>query len=342
MAHYQKLDGKRGVRWRVYVKSAGKTHSKTFKLKADAQAWAKELERDISTGALHQPSQRRVEEAIDRYLTDVLPHKAASTRKHQKAQLTWWREAIGGMKLTDVTPALIAEARDRLARKRSAGTVNRYLAILSHLFSKCAGEWQWIVHHPMRGTVERLKEPPGRVRFLDEKEIGALLAACRESRNPALYPAVVLALSTGMRQGEILSLRWKQVDLARRLIVLPKTKNKERRGLPVTDQALGALRDIQRYTHTDLLFPSPKDAGKPTVVRGAFEAAVEKAEIEDFRFHDLRHTCASYLAMNGASEREIAEVLGHKTLAMVKRYSHLSREHLRGVLEKMNAAIFEG
>ena len=155
--------------------------------------------------------------------------------------------------------------------------------------------------------------------------------------------AVVLALATGARRGEILGLRWKDVDFKRNRIVLEHTKNHERRALPLSRHALAVLDTLKRSPvrriDTDLVFP--KDGSdKPADLRYHWRRALEQAGITDFRFHDLRHSAASYLAMDGASLAEIAEVLGHKTLAMVKRYSHLSEQHTRGVVERMNLRIF--
>jgi len=126
--------------------------------------------------------------------------------------------------------------------------------------------------------------------------------------------------------------------------VLHVTKNNERRVLPLAHHALELMQaqHENRDKISPLVFPSPRDSGRPWESRAAWLTALKKAKIEDFRFHDLRHTAASYLAMNGASTNEIAEVLGHKTLAMVKRYSHLSEVHTAGVVEKMNKKMFEG
>jgi len=168
------------------------------------------------------------------------------------------------------------------------------------------------------------------------------LAACRESRSPDLYLAVVLALSTGARQQEILGLKWKDVDLERKVAVLHETKNGERRVLPLAGVALEMLRERKQETSRsdDLIFPGRTDKTQPVDLRTPFETALKKAQIEDFRWHDLRHSAASYLAMNGASLAEIAEILGHKTLAMVKRYAHLSEQHTASVVERMNERIF--
>jgi integrase len=142
-----------------------------------------------------------------------------------------------------------------------------------------------------------------------------LLEACKQSKSPYLYLAVVLALSTGARKMEILTLRWQDVDLKRGVIMLHKTKNRERRALPLTGYALELMRQHGKVRRigSDLVFAAGQDGQKPADIGLAWERAKRRAGITDFRFHDLRHTAASYLAMNGASLAEIAEILGHKT-----------------------------
>ena len=189
--------------------------------------------------------------------------------------------------------------------------------------------------------VSKPKQPRGRVCFLSDEERTRLLAACQASRNPHLYLVVVLALSCGARKGELVSLRWPDVDLKRATLTFQHTKNGERRTVPLTGQALHLMRHHAKVRCLDTLLVFPNDQGKRFFrFREAFENAVKRAGIVDFHFHDLRHTAASYLAMNGASLHEIAEVLGHKTLAMVKRYAHLSEAHTRGVMKCMNRAVF--
>jgi integrase len=152
---------------------------------------------------------------------------------------------------------------------------------------------------------------------------------------------VVLALATGARRGELLNLRWSDVDLKRGTLTFHQTKNGERRAVPLTGYALEVLTQHAqgRRLDTPLVFPD-RTGTRPIGIREAFEWAVKRAGIANFRFHDCRHCAASYLAMNGASLAEIAEVLGHKTLAMVKRYAHLSEAHTAGVVARMNQAIF--
>jgi integrase len=175
------------------------------------------------------------------------------------------------------------------------------------------------------------------VRFLSDEERDALLSACKASSNPWLYTCVVVALSTGMRKGELMGLHWRDVDLQAGRITLRETKNGQIRVVPLAGPALALLREHAkvRRLDTDLLFPGARK-GSPVDLRTPWETALKRAGIENFRWHDLRHSTASYLAMNGASLAEIAEVLGHKTLAMVKRYAHLSEAQTADVVGRMN------
>ena len=176
-----------------------------------------------------------------------------------------------------------------------------------------------------------------RTRFLSEDEYTRLLASCKESRNPYLHNIVTLALTTGMRRGELLGLRWQDLLFEKRLILLQKTKNGTSRYVPMvgtTYRLLQSLRDNE--TILDLshhIFPS-LNLNRYIDIRSAWLAALKRAEIKNFTFHDLRHSCGSFLAMSGASQRDIAEILGHKDLRMTHRYSHLSQSHLAETLQR--------
>ncbi|NEX19754.1 site-specific integrase [Thiorhodococcus mannitoliphagus] len=356
----ERTDSTGATSYRVEVRLKGHPAQRaTFTRKTDAKKWAQQTEAAIREGRHFKTIESRrhtLSDLIDRYIRDVLPRPPRKSKRPRsarsiaiiKSQLEWWRGELGAYTLADLTPAKIVEARDKLTRtiKRdgqpmSSSTVVRYMAPLSHAFGIAVREWGWIDDSPMR-KVERPTEPDGRVRFLSDEEREALLTACRESRNPWLHTVVVLALSTGMRKGELMGLRWPDVDLPRGRITLRETKNGETRVVPLTGPALALLKEHAKVKRldTDLVFPGqarPSSPVQPVDLRAAWEAALKRAEIKDFHFHDLRHTTASYLAMNGASLAEIAEVLGHKTLAMVKRYAHLSEAHTASVVERMNA-----
>lgn len=329
--------------YRVQIRLQGVYRSATFPTLAEARQWAY-----VTEGALraqrHFPTLEAAHHTlgglIERYGREVLPTKSPRTAVNQAAQLAWWRTQLGTQRLSDVTPARLAACRDQLAVCRAPGTVNQYLASLSHAFSVAVTEWAWLEASPLR-RVRHLREPRGRVRFLSEVERPRLLRACRASHNRTLYPLVVLALATGARKMELLQLTWRDVNLQRATITLQHTKNRERRTLPLADLALQEVQKLAKVRRIDtpLLFPRA-DGQQPIDLRYAWAQALQAAQITDFRFHDLRHSAASYLAMNGASLVEIAEVLGHKTLQMVKRYAHLSVAHTAGVVARMNAAIF--
>jgi integrase len=346
----KRTDSTGAVSYKVEVRLKGYPAQRTtFTRLTDARKWAQATEAAIREGRHFKTTEAKkhtLADLVDRYAREVLPSKKDGA--HQGRQLDWWKDQLGAYALADLTPALIAQTRDKLAQEptqrgptTSPATVVRYLAALSHAFTVAVKEWGWVDSNPL-AKVTKPKEPRGRVRFLDDDERDRLLTACRASANPDLYPAVILALSTGARPQEVLGLRWPQVDLGRRVATLHETKNGERRILPLAGPALDLLRDRSkvRRLDTDLVFPGRRQPGKPVDLRTPFLTALKAAGITDFHWHDLRHTAASYLAMNGASLAEIAEVLGHKTLAMVKRYAHLSEAHTASVVERMNARYF--
>ena len=343
MATIEKRDTGGGITYRAKIRIKGHpAQSATFERLTDARRWAQTTEsaiRERRYFKTREAQRRTLAELVDRYVPDVIPKKGRWAR-YQAVQFAWWRAELGALSLADVTPAVIAEARDKLARHRGPATVNRYLAALSHALTVAVKEWGWLEDSPLR-KVTRPKEPRGRVRYLGDEERNRLLQGCRGSTSPDLYCAVVLALSTGARRTEVWGLRWGQVDFARRAITLLETKNGEIRSLPLVGHAfdLMAERAKVRRIDTDLVFPGHRK-NRPVDLRFPFTAAVKRVGIKNFRWHDLRHSAASYLAMNGATPAEIAEVLGHKTLAMVKRYAHLSQAHTTRVVESMNTRIF--
>ncbi len=361
MANIEKRTNSKGTSYRVKVRLKGfPLQTATFERITDAKKWAQDTESAIRDGRYFKTSQAKKHtagELIDRYIINILPHKPKSVPA-QKKQLEWWKQKIGAYALADVTPSLITEWRDKLyatpkadGKQRSTSNVNRYLAALSHALTIGVNEWEWLNDSPMR-KVSKLKEPRGRVRFLSDAERDRLLAECKASRNQYLYTIVMVAISSGMRLGEIMWLKWEDIDFTQNKITLHDTKNGERRVVPIASHIKKLLLELfenKGRPEKGLLFPAtgklsnrnPKPrTPKPIEISKAWNHAVTKAELEDFHFHDLRHTAASYLAMNGASLAEIAEVLGHKTLQMVKRYAHLSEAHTASVVERMNQKIF--
>ncbi|MGK2907121.1 MAG: tyrosine-type recombinase/integrase [Desulfuromonadales bacterium] len=348
MAVIQERKGKDGkTNYRALIRLKGHPAvSATFARKTDAKRWAATTEEEIKDGRYFKSAEAKkhtINDLIKRYEEEVLPLRPKNSPNY-KIHLRWWKGKIGDYFLADVNTAMIVECRDKLKKEmtnkgtpKSPATVNRYTTTLSHLFNVAIREWEWMEFNPLT-RIKKLKESRGRVRFLDEGERDKLLETCQTSNNPLLYPFVILALTTGMRYGEVTNIQWKDVDFERRRILLHETKNDERRAAPLVGLAHDLLKKLSKVRRLDnpYVFPGNEES-KPVYMRDTWNDALAKSEIKDFRFHDLRHTTASYLAMNGATLAEIAEVLGHKTLAMVKRYAHLSETHTTSVVEKMAA-----
>jgi integrase len=212
-------------------------------------------------------------------------------------------------------------------RSLAAATVNRPLSLLRHLLRLAHEEWEVLAAVP---KIRLEKEPQGRIRWLEPDEEVRLLDACAKSFNKSLLPVVTVALETGLRKGELLGLEWDRVDLSRGVLRLEVTKSGKRREVPMRQAVYTTLAGL----------PAPHEARVWTKgsVRKAFENAVTGAELEDFHFHDLCHTFASRYVMRGGSLPALQQILGHATLAMTMRYSHLSPRHLRDEMEKTDVA----
>jgi len=199
-----------------------------------------------------------------------------------------------------------------------------------------AVEWRRLKTNPIRAT-KKLKEPPGRLWFLSLEEIHKLLACCPPPPHP-LRDMVMVALTTGMRRGEILGLKWDYIKLDNRLIILPVTKNNTVRVLPINDTLHRILSEMPQKS--GYVFGNG-NGGHIGNIKHSFTSACRKAGITDFRFHDLRHTYASHLAMRGVHIRALQELLGHKTLIMTQRYSHLAPEQLQNAVKLRDGVIGE-
>jgi integrase len=232
---------------------------------------------------------------------------------------------ITGQRIAQYEKDSITEA-ERLKRPLTPSTMNRKLALLRHLL-RLAEAWGYIEKVP---KVRLAKEPEGRLRFLAEDEIHRLFSACQTKarKSPYLLSIVTLALHTGMRKGEILGLTWERVDFSRGVILLEQTKSGRRREIPMSQAVYDALSSLPGPKEEGLVFRKRNGAAWGNI-RTAFEGACREAKIHDFRFHDLRHTCASWLVMEGRSLKEVQEILGHHSFTMTLKYAHLSPDRLR-------------
>jgi integrase len=232
--------------------------------------------------------------------------------------------------LSKLTTAQIEKYKITRGEGVTPATVNRELALLKHMLTK-AVEWGYLKNNPAK-PVKLLKEPPGRLRYLEADEIERVLDNCgHDPRAPYLGPIVLMALHTGMRLGEIVGLRWDDIDLKHRLISITKTKNNERKTIPINDILYEELSRLPRHVTSPYLFCHP-DGARILRVDRSFHGALKRAGIDKFRFHDLRHTFASHLAMRGIPLETIGALLGHKDPKMTKRYAHLSPASLKAAV----------
>lgn len=328
--------------------------SKMFERKTDARDWANKTEYEFkhqrSFGHAHH-KQKTLNDAIRRYEQSL---KLSNPKRHKQVwpMLEWWGKKIGGAKLSELTKDQIILQRDRLKTNHvrnnpklpniSNARVNRCMATLSRVLTVAADEWDWIAKNPMLG-IQNLPEPSGRTRFLQDEELNQLVAAAKQSENPDMYAIIVLAITTGARRGEIERIRFKDVSLTQKKILLPITKNKKPRMLHLVEPAYSLIKAIYERPRPDCqeyMFASPFEASRHNCFRRAWNTAVRRAELKDFRFHDLRHTAASFLAQHGAGLHQISEILGHSSFQVTKRYIHMIEKNTVAIIESTAAKVF--
>jgi integrase len=319
--------------YKVEIRLSGHYLTKTFRTKREALSWETSTEASIREGRYNSAtagSSKSLNQVIEQFRQSP-PARNGNwlVRKSAGHFLNFWLTQLGSMKIVEIQASHIASCRHDLLRTGvSPATCNRYTSAISTILQCCVDEWFYLNRNPAR-ELRRLRESDGRCRVLEHGERTALLQACEYDQD--LHDFVVLALNTGARRGELMNLLWRDCDSNFAEVTFRDTKNGTDRTIPLTDAATDVLK--RRFCSRQLgkghwVFPAPRSSG-PADFRKRFSKAVEVAQINDFRFHDLRHTVASYMAAAGVAERMIAEVLGHKTLQMVKRYTHLKPEHLR-------------
>ncbi len=263
----------------------------------------------------------KFEEFTEIYLENYArPNKRSAWRDEIsiKHLLTYFK----GKYLYEIVSLDAEDYKRKRKEEVSPSTVNRELTCLKTIFNK-AKEWGKVKENPI-SKVKFFKEENRRLRFLEKEEIGKLISACEGN----LAIIVTLALHTGMRKGEILSLKWRDIDFSRKIITLLNTKGGEKREVPMDDLLYDILLPLPKHKESPYVFCNKE--GKPFQdIRKSFATALKKAGIKEFRFHDLRHTFASQLVMMGIDLKTVQELLGHKSFEMTLRYAHLSSDHKR-------------
>ena len=353
MARIQTRKGKNRTTFTATVRVKDFTPiARTFDTKGEAKSWAANLERDMRMGRYQdaRPAEKVLfGEALERYLKHVSTAKRINSERRDRISATALLNGFGPeISLTAITPQRLAVYRDARMQVVSASTIQKEFALLSHLFNVARREWGLPVDNPV-GEISRPKVNNNRTRFLTKEEAQRLLECAKTSRNQKLYPYLLLMIHTGMRPSEAAGLTWGDVDLEARLVKLEVTKT-DMRYVPLTEMAVNTLYSIKPVNAgKDMyIFLPPSSLLSKQVLdvpcnhfKRSFGTARARAGLEDVHLHDLRHTAASHLLMAGVDIRTLAEILGHKTLQMVHRYTHLLNDHKLKAVDRINALGLE-
>ncbi len=320
---------KHGDKWQARIQRRDQPSiSKSFHSKTDALKWARNVEAQLDLGTFApRQAMPRLRSMVDRYVTEVTPTKKGdSQERYRAAQIK--KTKLADMPMDRVDGSVIASYRDQRLQEVSNNTVRLELAFLSVVFEQSRKEWGFAVSNPVR-QIRMPKPGKPRQRRLEPGEEEALLSACRTSGAYYLEQFVVLAIETGMRFGELAGIQREHVNLTKRTIHLPDTKNGHARTVPLSSRALAVIQTLPTSIDGRLFSP------KPGSIRTAFLIAMTKAKtasggvlLDGLRFHDLRHEAVSRLFEKGLNPIEVGMVSGHRTLAMLQRYAHLRAEDL--------------
>jgi integrase len=344
--------------WKAVIRKAGwPTAAKTFRTKRDAEDWSRRTEDEMVRGVhiLRAPAERMtVKDALQKYQAEVTPTKRPTTQSREVKRVTILTTKLGKYSLIALTAEIIAQYRDeRLAGDlsdkgervpRSNNTVRLELALLGHMFTVAIKEWGLgLTYNPVL-NIRRPAPGPGRNRRLSTEEEQRLFEAVAAHSNPMLGWIAGIAISTGMRSSEILTLRRNQVDIERRIVRLLETKNTSPRTVPLTKEATEyfrqALNNPIRPLDTDLIFfgePGKDGKRQPYQFNAVWVRLKKKLGLSDFHFHDLRHEAVSRFVESGLSDQEVSSISGHRSMQMLKRYTHLRAEDLVNKLDAINS-----
>ena len=346
--------------WKALIRKQGwPSTAKTFRTKRDAEDWSRRTEDEMVRGVyIQRGASERLSfaAALDRYLVEVTPTKKPATQRAEKLKSKPLREFFGDYAMAAIGVDLVARYRDKrlaTASQRTnkatgkAGplrpaTVRLELALLGHVFTTAIKEWRiGLVQNPVH-NIRKPSAGEGRDRRLSGNEETHVLAAVDSYSNPMLGWIVRIALETGMRSSEITGLHLRQVDTKRRIVRLADTKNDSARTVPMTRAAQvlfdQALANPLRPKDCDLMFfgePGRDGKRRPYNFNKAWNDIKHRLGVADLRFHDLRHEAVSRLVEAGLSDQEVAAISGHKSMQMLKRYTHLRAEDLVNKLDEL-------
>lgn len=315
---------KHGTKWQARITRKGHAEiAKSFFSRNEAERWARRTEINIDQGTYVNTTEAQrttCTELIERYRREVTPTKKGAKQEGYRLDVLK-RSKLARLSLAAIRSTDIAKYRDDRIKTVAANTVKNELNTLSAIFEQARGDWGMLNSNPCQ-SVRRPVSPRGRSRRLTPEEESSILASCRASRAWYLYSAVMLAMETGIRLGELSKLRWDSIDLSKSVAVLLDTKNGEDRCIPLSTRAISSILELPKG-FDGRLFPV-----QPGSINDSFRAAVKRVGVMDFHFHDLRHEAVSRLFERGLNVMEVACISGHKTISQLQRYTHLKPESL--------------
>ena len=353
----KKKNGKISYTVSVRIKGA-ESVNKTFEKKTDALEWAHKIETNIREN-INFPKRAvqkmTVADLIDKFIAYELPKRKPKAQKEMLRALNWYKNEIGHLYLLKISKSNLVECRDKLAKKKkevpminvkvkiteetvSPATVNHYMAYMQVVFSYAVEELDIMSANPM-AKVKKLSANNKRTRYLELEEIQKLLNACRQE-SYELFLCVLIALLADARKSEILKLTWQNVDFEHKMLYFLERKNGENIGVPMHEYLYEELQNYKKQSKlrrlkNDYVFSNEDGKPREYIIGKMFPRIVKSCGLKDFRFHDLRHTAASWQAMSGVSQPITQKILGHKTPAMTNRYSHLRDEGLRPTINQV-------
>lgn len=303
--------------------------------------WARDIENKMDRGIFQDRTLAEtilLKDLIDRFKIEFAPHhykKREDEKEAWRSQCKRLNDALGAYSLAALDQKLLTKYRDDRLKIVSGSTVGKEIFMLSKLLGFAEQECE--ITLPRGNPTKKLRKPAegkGRERRLTSDELNALLVQCEASRNIYLLPAVKLSIETAMRQGELLALTWKNIDLLNGLATIEKSKtdtdDEQGRVIALSDRAIDILKSLPRHFKKNRVIPLDR-----MTLYHAYAAAVKRAEITDFDFHDLRHEALSRLGETGVlSTREMMQMSGHKTARMVMRYQHADVKKIREKLKQ--------
>ncbi len=360
MATFKKRVTKtKGTVWDAIVRKAGFPATKrSFSTKGEATAWAVEYEKRLAMKRNGDPllaGTITLGEALDKFTEDsMIEGKSPTTLDREQRSYKHIKRVLGdNTSLLEITTVRLHDyQRKRKEEGYSASSIRQELCIISKIFTNARKIWRINVENPV-DDLSRIPPGPANLRFLTKEEAAIVVTEAQRSRNKKFYPFVLLLMHTGMRSGEAASLNQKDVNLEKRFIKITKTKTDVPRTVPLTKKVVSALSLLKvekggYYFLKPIHFESERYMLAPgSIFRDCWDGLRKRINREHpdfpyFRPHDLRHTAASHLLMAGVDIRVVADILGHSTLSMVMRYTHLLDDYRQDVIDKIGELGEEG